>query len=382
MKKLFPTFFAAAVMLFAGCVSTSSAVAEKTVKAEKKLRTGFFVDDGSRSSGVFQIARLLCYSPQLEVTLLDGRDIRNGKLDDLDLLVIPGGSSGRQFNSMKAEGAAKIREFVEKGGKYVGVCAGYHCTLDRPDRIALLPYVYRKGVGGGKADLAVDINEKGAKILGIKSGRYQVRYSSGPIAEPGKPMADASAEVLAVYKSMIGPVGRPPVNYIDSPAMLFGSRGKGRIIASSFHPEYRVVSYPIFYGMIRAVSGVEITPEFPVNVKRPLRVVFYTPNCSGKARIYRMLELDRHCDIDLRLAAAADLDDGILEHADALVIPDGNEQLNRQLAVKYQAEFRRFAKRGGKIFVSGKAADAFRENKNLVVVPAGRSFVDHVLKMK
>lgn len=373
---------AAALLLTAGCRTGNVCSGDLGSSGKPKLKVGFYVDDGSRSSGVFHLAQLIYYSPQLEVTLLNGKDIREGKLDKLDMLLVPGGSSGRQFNSMKAEGAAKIREFVEKGGKYVGVCAGYHCTLDRPDRIALLPYVYRKGVGGGKADLAVDINPKGAELLGIKSGRYKVRYSSGPIAEPGKPMANARAEVLAVYKSMIGPVGRPPVNYIDSPAMLYGSRGKGKIIASSFHPEYRVATHPIFCGMIRAVSGVDITPAFPWNDPRPLRVIFYTPNCSGKARIRRMLELDRRREIDLRLAAAADLDDGILEHADALVIPDGSEKLNRQLAKTHKAMFRRFMWRGGKIFVSGNASDAFEKSENLVVVPAGQSFVDHVLKIK
>ena len=55
---------------------------EKSAPApEKKLKVGFYVDDGSCNSGVFYWARLLYFSPQIEVTLVDGEDLRQGGLD-------------------------------------------------------------------------------------------------------------------------------------------------------------------------------------------------------------------------------------------------------------------------------------------------------------
>ena len=116
MKKVFLVFLAVISVLIAGCKVVHEGC---DFSAAPQLKVGFFVDNGSRGGGVFKIARLLYYAPQLNITMLDGKDIRNGKLDELDLLVIPGGSSATQFKMMRASGAAKIREFVKKGGNCI-----------------------------------------------------------------------------------------------------------------------------------------------------------------------------------------------------------------------------------------------------------------------
>ncbi len=61
-----------------------------------KVKVGFYIDSGSRGGGVLYWARILHFSPQLEVTIVNGKDIRDGKLKGLDLLLIPGGSSELQ----------------------------------------------------------------------------------------------------------------------------------------------------------------------------------------------------------------------------------------------------------------------------------------------
>ena len=115
---------------------------------EKRIKTALFVEEGCRGSGVLQWARMLAYSPQLEFTMLNGQDLRDGKLEGLDLFVIPGGSSELEFKRMGAAGAEAVRKFVAAGGAYFGICAGFHCALDRPNRLRLLPFAYRKGAGG------------------------------------------------------------------------------------------------------------------------------------------------------------------------------------------------------------------------------------------
>ena len=147
-----------------------------------KLKVGFYVDRGSRSGGTLRWAQILHYSPQFDVTLLDGQDLRNGKLDGLDLLVIPGGSSELQCQAMGEEGRAAVRRFVADGGKYVGICAGYHCALNSPGRIGLLPFVWMGSAG--ITTLKVELFDNAEKALGIPKGNYMVRYSKGPIAKP------------------------------------------------------------------------------------------------------------------------------------------------------------------------------------------------------
>ena len=159
------TFLLGALLLAGGCVSGGAG--EKTAPApEKKLKAAFYVDEGSRSNGVFYWARLLSYSPGIEMTPMDGKDLREGKLEGFDLLVIPGGSSARQYRSMGEAGAEAVRKFVKEGGSYVGICAGFHCALNRKERIGLLPFEYLAGAGGAQAVLPVEISPRGGEILG------------------------------------------------------------------------------------------------------------------------------------------------------------------------------------------------------------------------
>ena len=378
MKKIFLILMAAMAILFAGC----KVVHEGCDFSAKELKVGFFVDDGSRGGGVFKVARLLYYAPQLDVTMLDGKDIRDGKLDNLDLLVIPGGSSATQFKMMQASGAAKVREFVKKGGNYVGVCAGFHCTLNRPDRIALLPYVYLNKTSGAQATLTININEKGAKILDVKPGRYNVTYSQGPISKAGKKWEHGSAEVLGIYLNSVGLAGRKHYDYTGHPAILFGNHGKGKVVATSFHPENNVVNHCIFNGMIYAASGTKIRQVFPQKNPRPVRVAFYVGNTKGKERITRMLELDRHADIDVTLVTGTAVNDAIADHADVLVTVAPDSQAFREYVKQNKIYFDRFLNRGGKIIAAGSGIKAFEKHPDIINVPAGKSLVDAVLKNK
>ena len=378
MKKIFLMLLFACALLMAGC--RTAEVACTPVAPE--LKVGFFVDDGSRGGGVFKAARLLYHCPQMEVTLLDGKDIRNGKLDGLDLLVIPGGSSATQFKMMQKSGAAKIREFVKKGGSYVGLCAGFHCTLNRPDRVALLPYVYVNKTSGAQGTLSIDISEQGAKVLDVKPGRYQVYYSQGPISRAGKAWEHGKAEVLGTYLNSIGLAGRKHYDYTGHPAILFGNHGKGKVAATSFHPEVNVANHCIFNGMVYAVTGKKIAQVFPKKNPRPVRVVLYVGSTKGKARINRLIELDRHPDIDVNPIAAASVPDAVADHADVLVTMAADSKDFRDFVGKNKTLFKNFMDRGGRIIAAGSGVKAFEKHPHLIAYPDGKSFVDAVLECK
>lgn len=378
MKKNFVKIMLAAtvsVSIFTGC-STCPATAKAEVKTTaKKLKVGYYVDEGSRSNGAFQWAQLLFYSPELDVTLLVAEDIRAGKLDGLDLLVIPGGSSASQVKALGDEGKKKVQDFVRNGGAYVGICAGFHCTLDRKERLQIMPYKYLQGAGGAGAQLAMELSEKGGKILGVKPGRYYVRYSRGPISKPAS-WDKGNAETLGVYKGTVGPHGRPGGNFFDAPAVIYGNYGKGKVIATSFHPEGHITNHEMAMGLIYAVTGVKAKPVFPKRNYRPIRVAYITYTTIGKAPMERMLELDRHPDIDVILTSS--FSEGILNHVDVLVVPDAIDSKN--IALAKSPAVLNFLNKGGKVLSSGEEAKAFPKHKNFVEVPVGKSFVEEVLK--
>lgn len=378
----------AAVLLLAGTACATQCELGKEGCAKEKqaqrIKTGFYVERGSQGSGVLYWARLLTYSPQLDVVLLEGEDIREGKLDGLQLLMIPGGNSRLQCELMKPEGVEKLRKFVADGGSYVGVCAGFHCTLNRPERLQLLPFEYDEPKVGNQAIVAVDLSEKGGKLLGVPAKRYMMRYSHGPVARPGKQPGEGWGEVLGVYKSTVGPIGKRGGDFFDTPAIIHGRFGKGKVIATSFHPESLEATHDFALGCVYAVTGVRPVPVYPKKNYRPLRVGFYSPRIAGKRCIEEMLKLDRHPDLDVRFIDVQDLNAGQLEHLDVFVVPNGVKGAFPKVMKSElrQKQFQNFMDRGGKVLVSGEKAEDLPKHKNMKAIPENDWLLDHVLKLR
>ena len=74
--------------------------------------------------------RLADYFGAHNVALVDAEAIKNGALQGASLLVMPGGADLAYCEKLNGEGNALIRQFVENGGAYLGICAGayYACN--------------------------------------------------------------------------------------------------------------------------------------------------------------------------------------------------------------------------------------------------------------
>lgn len=348
---------------------------------QKKLRTALFVDEGCRGSGVLLWARMLAYSPQIDFTMVNGEDLRNGKLDGIDLLVVPGGSSEVEVKRMGEAGADAVRKFVAAGGRYFGICAGFHCVLDRPNRLRLLPFAYRKGAGGHIAGLSMELSAKGAKLLGVRPGRYMVHYSRGPISKQIEPTMPAWGEVLGVFKSTVSLAGGRGGDFLNAPAVIRGEYGKGKVIATSFHPENHADTRELGLGCIWAVTGVRPTPVYPAKMRRPLRVGYYALAIGGPKYIADMLELDKDPRLDVQLIDYSHLADGVLEHLDVMIFPHGGADRFKFLDNPFcRNAFADFMARGGRIVVTGSGAKYIPEHKNLTVLPVGSSFLAETLR--
>ena len=382
---------AAAVLFTTSCASPESGTgpasgpAAKTAAkpAEKRIKAALYLDQGSMGSGVFHWARLLHYSPQIELSFVDGKDIRGGRLNGLDLLVMPGGDNGKQCQAMTKEGREKVREFIRSGGNYVGTCAGLASALNDKYRLKLLPFSRKPKSGGKTATIAVDFSEAGAKVLGIDPGRHYVRYSGGPIPIPGKAVPDGSGKILAVYKSTASCYGKPEGNFFNEGAVIFGTLGKGKVIATGFHPEYWEVSRPIAAGCIFAVTGIKPSFEFPVQKPRALRAGFWSSGMPDARRIRDMLEADGSPDVDLMLVAAHEVELGMLRHLDVLIVAhDIHGTCKKHLGGKYvRSQVQAFLDRGGKIIVSGNGTECVPRHRNVIEVPVGSSLAETALKI-
>ena len=257
-------------------------------------RVALYMDHGCRGVGAARWAELLSNSPEMEFAMLDAADVKAGKLDGFDCLVMPGGGGFERFEDWGEEGCAKIRDFVRDGGGYIGTCAGESVLLNEPKRVRMIPF---KGDGvwaRGGFSAQIDLSPRFEALTGVKAGKRTVRYHNGPVALPGEPVADCQAEVIATF-DCDGDPGQDAIHALrGSPAAIWAEYGKGRIFLFAVHPETWDETLDLLRGAFRAVLGIEPSfrdKEIPTDAKVD-RVMF---DVSG---------MDKGEDVRGRLVAA------------------------------------------------------------------------------
>lgn len=327
--------------------------------AAQPIKAGVFAGDGPRANGFVEYLRLLEDSPDFALTLLDAADIRAGALDGLDLIVVPGGDSRTEKRDLGPEGAERIRAFLRAGGGYVGSCAGCCLLLDSvmdPERgIGVIPYC-RTGSKGGYM-MPVKVNETGAAALGVEAKTYTIRYHGGPVLEPSTNRIDgADFAIWGTYEHDFAKPGAKP-EMVGRGAMVGGTYGKGRVFAFAVHPENFPATRELVRGAFRYVTGREVS--FPERVRRvgAYAVGWYDNAVSGKDVARAMLTADAMKDVDLFPMASDEILQGMLDHVDLLVLPDGNPKFyGKKVTDAVRALVAAFKGRGGRVIGWGEGA--------------------------
>ena len=237
-----------------------------------RVKAGFYCDKGSRGKNAVYWSKILSGSPDVDVAFLDGKDVRDGKLEGLDILVMPGGTGFGQYDSMLEEGAAKVREYLRAGGKYFGTCAGMSVLLNEEKRIAILPIKRIEGHylrGGG--DLRVKFADKWVKDLSLTNDVYSIQFHDGPVPVPGKPIEGVELESVGISLNAIDQHGKMDARRRDSmagtAAFVYATVDKGEVIACNCHPEARPVTRDILSGVFQRLTGrrivVPVFRQFP-----------------------------------------------------------------------------------------------------------------------
>jgi glutamine amidotransferase-like uncharacterized protein len=166
---------------------------------------------------------------------------RPGTLDPFDVVVFCGGSGSGQAKAIGEAGAAQVKAFVQRGGGYVSSCAGsYLATSGYPWSLRLIAAdtVDSKHWARGTGQVDIELTAEGRKILGDFRGLQSVLYANGPLLGPARdPGTLAPYTVLAHFRSDMAkkvPGGVMP----NTPAMIAGDYGAGRVLCFSPHPEY------------------------------------------------------------------------------------------------------------------------------------------------
>ena len=340
--------------------SPFSILKEQVWKESRPLRAGVFTGVGSMGLSSTELIRYVARSPELDISFVDGEDMRNGALNSLDLFVMPGGMSGTIVGDMGPSGVASLKEFVRNGGSYVGICAGNVILLDDEYRVAygfgMVPYS-RYG-SAGDAMTSMTLTDEGAKALGMQKGTFDVWYSGGPIMfRRHDEVPDAKIETWGIYASNITNEGWG-AHMVGNVSCIGGTYGKGRIAATACHPEFRHSADPLAKGLFRYATGREITfPEPRVNPGAK-KVYYYSWPVAGKECARFLTEIDADPDIDVHTDERDEMCGGALDAFDALIIPDGADwSLSYDMfPPEVDAAIAAYAAKGGKVYSWGASA--------------------------
>ena len=153
--------------------------------------------------------------------------------------------------------------------------------------------------------------------------------------------------------------------------MLYGEYGKGKVIATSFHPEFFPETHPIAIGCIYAVTGHKITPVSPTKDADAIRVAYLTPGMTPKAWVGQSLALDKDSHINLQLASTITKE--LLAKVDVVICPCNASGTNKStLGNEQNGELlKEFVAKGGRLLVTKAGLPFVPEHENVREIPDG-----------
>ena len=388
-RRAFFGIASAALLAFGGCVICGlpprplggSEEAWKQIADGAPVRVAVYVDRGARGVGAFRWTQIVDQAVGIEALYVDGAAIRAGVLDSVDMLVMPGGSSRVEAESLGAEGQAKLRGFIERGGSYVGTCAGAFLLLggDNPDKkpLGIVPFKHVSGEWGGEAMLQVEYTKEAAELTGIKAGTRMERFHGGTVKVPSTPVPGADFKVMARFKcNLHSKAAKPNLPSMGGCASaVAGTFGKGRVWLFSTHPEYYPRTWSSVQAAFKFATGRDFKFSAPQRKKGQLAVGWWCkpgmgPECAELAR-----RLVRDDALDVVPYSNDEVLRTDLRHVDALVVPDAADTgiVAKLAGGELMEKFTAFMDRGGKVFTWGAAAKVFKPHANLVKVDGSGS---------
>ena len=83
----------------------------------------------------------------------------------------------------------------------------------------------------------MEITAAGQRLTTLPAERRTIHYGNGPIIKPAGRTDLAPYEPLAFYRTEFAENGTPAGAMVNTPAIVKGQFGKGRVVISSPHPE-------------------------------------------------------------------------------------------------------------------------------------------------
>jgi glutamine amidotransferase-like uncharacterized protein len=199
-----------------------------------KLKVALYNDAGVWSTG-FEHLKLFFASRGYAWLSINANQIKAGILvkEAPDVLVMPGGASWEYLSSLGEDGANKIRNYVNSGGAYVGICAGAFYAVSHREGgyatgkygIGLLEGTAYDGTALGTEPFIEGMMGFDVAVPGIPA-ELQMVLLGGPSFRYSE--SEARARNLEIVAKFPG---------TDDPAAIWFHYGKGRVFLAGPHLE-------------------------------------------------------------------------------------------------------------------------------------------------
>jgi len=209
-------------------------------KPDGAIYVAIYDAGGVGSNGPGNLEQDLRSIPNIVLRRVGVAEIAGGVLDQFDVFIAPGGSGSKQARALGTDGCRAIVEFVEEGGGYAGFCAGAYLAAANYTwslKIIDAQVIDRKHWKRGTGQVKIELTGEGRRLLSDEAGLLDIRYANGPILAPAEDPNIIDFEALAHFRTEIAKNGAPTGVMKDTPAMIAGRFGQGRVFCSSPHPE-------------------------------------------------------------------------------------------------------------------------------------------------
>jgi len=219
----------------------SDRIAPSGARSRSVLRVAIYNGPGTGDGTGLKLEKILRSRPGMLVRLIGPPEVAAGVLArQFDAVIFGGGSGKGQASNIGVAGGKAVREFVKGGGGYLGICGGAYLATSEYEwglKIIDARTVDRKHWKRGKGKVKMELTKLGGAIFGAPGPAVDIIYANGPLL--GRCNRDDldDYEVLARFRTEINENNAPKGVMLNSPAIILGRFGAGKIILFSPHPE-------------------------------------------------------------------------------------------------------------------------------------------------